>query len=202
MAQSKTTGMELGVPDQVRRNPRLAFETKGVVDGRAHGSTNRSSSRSKSALRAIYFLVLLLIAICVPIVGRSVHVPERAKAWLLGRTWGKGLVDERQWATAAKHYRLPAACALFWQIEVYRRTSSRLCMKRWCPRILGRLILSEPWRARLWALSRRTLCRIQIPWAGFLEVRQDRKRGRQVNPGLPGSPLTGRRKATTTRSVA
>lgn len=79
MAQSKTTGVALGVSDQVWRNPRLAFETKGVVDGRAHGSTNRSSSRSKSALRAIYFLVLLLIAICVPIVGRSVHAPERVK---------------------------------------------------------------------------------------------------------------------------
>jgi 3D (Asp-Asp-Asp) domain-containing protein len=79
MAQSKTTGMALGVPDQVWRSPRLAFETKGVVDGRAHRSTNRSSSRSKSALRAIYFLVLLLIAVCVPIVGRSVHVPEGVK---------------------------------------------------------------------------------------------------------------------------
>ena len=78
MAQSKTTGMTLRVPDQGSRDLGLAFANRGI-DGRAHGSTTRSGSYSKSAFRAIYFLVLLVIAICLPIVGRSVHVPEGAR---------------------------------------------------------------------------------------------------------------------------
>jgi 3D (Asp-Asp-Asp) domain-containing protein len=79
MARSKTTGMALRIPDQVWRDPGLAFETKRVVGGRAHRSTIRSITHSRNAFRTIYFLVLLLIAICLPTVGRSVHVPERVK---------------------------------------------------------------------------------------------------------------------------
>ena len=78
MAQSKTTGMALRVPDHGSRDLGLAFANRGI-DGRAHGSTTRSGSYSKSAFRAIHFLVLLVIAICLPIVGRSVHVPEGAR---------------------------------------------------------------------------------------------------------------------------
>ena len=80
MAQSKTTtGMALRVSDQVLRDPGLVFQIKGVVGGRGHGSTIRSSSHSRSAFRAINFLVLLLIAIFLPIVGKSAHVPGGAK---------------------------------------------------------------------------------------------------------------------------
>ena len=80
MAQSKTTtGMALRVSDQVWRDPGLVFQIKGVVGGRGHGSTIRSSSHSRSAFRAINFLVLLLIAIFLPIVGKSAHVPGGAK---------------------------------------------------------------------------------------------------------------------------
>ena len=78
MAQSKTTGMALRSPDQVSRDLGVAFANRGI-DRRAHGSTTRSGRHSKSAFRAIYFLALLVIAICLPIVGRSVHVPEGAK---------------------------------------------------------------------------------------------------------------------------